>query len=397
MPVLFLIVVIDLIGFGMIIPLLPFFAEHFNATPAQVGFLMAIYSVTQFISAPLWGYLSDKYGRKPILIGTMIGAAFGYVWLGFAETLVALFAARAFGGLMAGNIATAFAYAADVTSKEDRAKGMGLMGAAFSIGFILGPAFGGILAGADPMNADYQTPSFVAAALSATAFLSGLIFLKESLPAETRAKARSAERTGRLAALTECLKAPGIGIFFLFSFLSVFVFAGLEATFAMWSRRQFGWGPEQNGYLFAFIGVITAIVQGGLIGRLSRRFGVENLIAAGSLLLALGLAAIPFSATVPMLMGAMLVAGVGFGIVSPALNTAISLRGADETQGRLMGATRSVTTMSRITGPAIAGMIFASFGLHSPYVLGAVIMFGVAAAAFFLRPQAPSKRMDTKA
>ena len=149
MPILFLIVVIDLIGFGIIIPLLPFYAEHYQATPAQVGFLMAIYSVTQFFAAPFWGHLSDRIGRKPVLLGSMAGAALAYIWLGTAETLLALFAARAMAGFMAGNISTAFAYIADITTKENRAKGMGLMGAAFSIGFILGPAIGGILAGSD--------------------------------------------------------------------------------------------------------------------------------------------------------------------------------------------------------------------------------------------------------
>ncbi len=388
MPVLFLIVVVDLIGFGIIIPLLPFYAEHYNASPAEVGFLMAIYSITQFISAPLWGRLSDRIGRKPVLLGSMLGATGAYIWLGFAETLTGLFLARALGGFMAGNIAAAFAYAADVTTPENRAKGMGLMGAAFSIGFILGPAVGGILAGSDPNNADFRTPSFAAAGLSATAFVLGLFILKESLSRELREKIAAQGRQGRLQALLEALRSPGVGLCLGLSFLATLVFAGLEATFAMWSRRQFGWGPEQNGYLFAFIGFLAAAVQGGLIGRLAGKFGVDRLIVAGSCLLCIGLAGVPFSDTVPTLIAFMTIAGLGFSIISPALNTAISVRGGSDVQGGLMGVTRSVTTLSRIAGPIMAGVLFAFAGRDAPYIAGAFIMLIVAAlgaVAFFKR------------
>jgi len=383
MPVLFLIVVVDLIGFGIIIPLLPFYAEHYQASPAQVGLLMAVYSAAQFISAPFWGRLSDRVGRRPVLLGTIFAASLSYIWLGFADTLIMLFAARAVGGLMAGNISTAFAYAADMTTKENRAMGMGLIGAAFSIGFILGPALGGILAGSDPAAADFRTPSFAAAGLSALAFVLGLVVLKESLPAEARAKIAEQTRVARMKALFDALKTPGIGVLLILSFLATFVFAGLESTFAMWSRRQFGWGPEQNGYLFAFIGFFAALIQGGLLGRLAKKFGVERLIFAGSVALCVGLACIPFTETVPQLVLAMTVAAIGFSITTPALNTAISVRGEADIQGGLMGVTRSATTLSRMTGPAVAGAAFGFIGLNTPYFSGAVIMLVVAVIAFW--------------
>ncbi len=382
MPVLFLIVVVDLIGFGIIIPLLPFYAEHFQASPAEVGLLMAVYSAAQFVSAPFWGRLSDRVGRRPVLLGTIFAAALSYVWLGLAETLPMLFAARAAGGLMAGNISTAFAYAADVTTKENRAKGMGMIGAAFSIGFILGPAIGGILAGSDPANADYRTPSFAAAGLSAVAFVLGIFILKESLSADARARIAGQSRVARMKALGDALRTPGVGVLIVLSFLATLVFAGLESTFAMWSRRQFGWGPEQNGYLFAFVGVLAAMVQGGLIGRLATKFGVERLIFAGTLGLAVGLAWIPFVSSVPELVAAMTVAALGFSVTTPALNTAISVRGEADVQGGLMGVTRSATTLSRMTGPAMAGAAFGFIGLHTPYYAGAVIMLIVAVIAF---------------
>jgi len=382
MPILFLIVVVDLIGFGVIIPLLPFYAEYYHASPAQVGLLMAIYSAAQFLAAPFWGRLSDRIGRRPVLLGTIGAAALSYILLGFAETLTMLFIARAIGGLMAGNISTAFAYAADVTTKENRAKGMGMIGAAFSIGFILGPAIGGILAGADPMHADFRTPSFVAAGLSAIAFLLGLFVLKESLSSEARAAIQKQTRVARLRALIDALKTPGIGNLLILSFLATLVFAGLESTFAMWSRRQFGWGPEQNGYLFAFIGFLAALIQGGLMGRLAKRFGVERLIFAGALSLTAGLALIPFVTTVPQLVGAMTLAALGFSITTPALNTAISVRGAADIQGGLMGVTRSATTLSRMIGPAMAGATFGFIGINTPYISGAAIMLLVAVMAF---------------
>jgi MFS transporter, DHA1 family, tetracycline resistance protein len=388
MPVLFLIVVVDLIGFGVIIPLLPFYAEYYQASPAEVGLLMAIYSAAQFLAAPFWGRLSDRIGRRPVLLGTIGAAALSYILLGFAESLFMLFLARAIGGLMAGNISTAFAYAADVTTKENRAKGMGMVGAAFSIGFIMGPAIGGILAGSDPLNADFRTPSFVAAGLSALAFFLGLFVLKESLSAEARAEIKKQTRVARMQALINALKTPGIGILLILSFLSTLVFAGLESTFAMWSRRQFGWGPEQNGYLFAFIGVLAAAIQGGLMGKLAVRCGVERLIFAGALALTIGLALIPFVVTVPQLVGAMTLAALGFSIITPALNTAISVRGEADVQGGLMGVTRSASTLSRMIGPAIGGATFGFIGIHTPYISGAIIMVAVAFLAYskLLRP-----------
>ena len=327
MPILFLIVVIDLIGFGVIIPLLPFYAEYYQATPFQIGLLMASYSASQFLAAAFWGRLSDRIGRRPVLLISIAGSAVAYTWLGFAETLTVLFAARIMGGFMAGNLAAAFAYVADVTTKENRAKGMGMMGAAFSVGFIFGPALGGILAGADAATADFRTPSFVAAALSAIACILGIFFLKESLSDEIRTRQREMTKVNRMRALMEALRQPGIGLLIMLSFLSTLVFAGLEAIFAIWSLRQFDWGPQQNGYLFAFIGVIAAIIQGGFIGKLTARFGTERLIVGGSLGLAIGLALTPLARSEVELIIAMAVASFGFSILSPALNTAISIRG----------------------------------------------------------------------
>ena len=377
MPILFLIVFIDLVGFGIVIPLLPFYGEHFQADPFVVSLMMASYSLGQFVAAPFWGRLSDSIGRRPVMILTLFGAVLSYIWLGLATTLWMLFAARIVGGLMAGNISTAFAYIADITTPENRAKGMGLVGAAFGLGFIAGPAIGGILAGPDPLNADYQTPAFVAAALSFIAFVLTVAFLKESLPPEQRTD-KAAPRPNRWAQIREASNRPGIGMLLLISFLATFVFAGMETTFAMWSRRQLGWGPEQNGYLFAFIGVIAAVLQGGAVGRLTKKFGEANLIVQGAVALAIGMIMIPFSTSVVPLIVAMTVVAYGFSVINPALNSLISLRTPSNEQGMMMGVARSATTMARVVGPAWAGILFAQLGKEWPYYAGLVLMLLVA-------------------
>ncbi|MCF3630593.1 MFS transporter [Thalassospiraceae bacterium LMO-SO8] len=397
MLAIFLIVVVDLIGFGIIIPLLPFYGEHFQADPQTVGLLMATYSLAQFISAPLWGRLSDHAGRRPVLLLSLAGAAAAYVWLAFADALWMLFMARTLGGLMAGNISAAFAYMADITTKENRAKGMGMIGAAFGIGFILGPAIGGILAGPDPLTADYRSPALAAAGLSLLALLLGLVKLPESLSAEVRARAAAMPRRRRLAQFADALRLPGVGLLMLLGFLATFVFAGLETTFAMWSRRAFDWGPEQNGWLFAYVGLLSAAVQGGLMGRLAKRFGERALLIQGAVALALGIGAIPFCTEVWHLLAAMAVAAYGFSVINPAYNSLISQQVPDTDQGGVMGVTRSVTTLARVLGPAWAGLLFAQIGRDWPYYSGALVMAAVLLLALAvpagLRP-APSSQTD---
>ncbi|MFC1673485.1 MFS transporter [Pseudomonadota bacterium] len=378
MPILFLIVFIDLVGFGIVIPLLPFYGEHFQADPFVVALMMATFSLGQFVAAPFWGRLSDTIGRRPVLIVSLLGAALSYVWLGFAATLTALFAARLVGGLMAGNISAAFAYIADITTPENRAKGMGVVGAAFGLGFIAGPAIGGILAGPDPLTADYQTPAFVAAGMSFLAFVLTIVLLKESLPADVRERRAAQPRKNRFAQLQEAVQRPGVGLLIALSFLATFVFAGMETTFAMWSRRTLEWGPEQNGYLFAFIGLIAAFLQGGAVGRLVKRFGEANLIVQGAVALALGMALIPFCTSVEPLIAAMVIVAYGFSVINPALNSLISLRSDATQQGQTMGVARSATTMARVVGPAWAGVLFAQLGKEWPYYAGAVLMMVVA-------------------
>ena len=374
MLTLFLIVFIDLVGFGLIIPLLPFYAEHFQASPMVVGFVMAVYSLAQFIAAPFWGRTSDRIGRRPVVLVTLAGGAVSYVMLGFADSLWLLIGARVLGGFMAGNISTAFAYVADITTPENRAKGMGTVGAAFGLGFIAGPAIGGILAGPDPLNADFLTPSLVAAGLSLTALIMAFMLLKESLPEDVRQKLADTPPKKRSEQFRAALAKPNVGLLIGLSFLATFVFAGMETTFAMWSERKFHWGPQQNGYLFAYVGLLVALIQGGLVGRLVRRFGEANLIVQGAVALAIGMLLIPFSDGLPMLLIAMAIVAYGFGIITPSMNSLISLQVGPGEQGGVMGVTRSATTMARVLGPAWAGTMFMVLGKDWPYFGGAIIM-----------------------
>ena len=387
---LFLIVFIDLLGFGIIIPLLPFYAEHFHADPFTVGLLMATYSLAQLIAAPLWGSMSDRIGRRPVLLITLGGAAASYIWLGFVDSLFALFAARAVGGAMAGNISAAFAYMADITTKEDRAKGMGLIGAAFGLGFIAGPAIGGLLAGADPATANYSLPAFAAAGLSLVSLLLAILILKESLSEEIRARIAARPPEKRFRRLIETLKIPKLGFLVALSFVATFVFAGMEATFAMWSERTYQWGPQQTGFLFAGVGIVSAVIQGGLIGRLARRFGEEKLIIQGAVALAIGMILIPFSENLWILALAMAILAYGFSTLSPSLNSLISLQVNEESQGTVMGVTRSATTLARVVGPGWAGLMFAQLGKDWPYFTGGMIMLFVAVLSiiFFISARA---------
>jgi MFS transporter, DHA1 family, tetracycline resistance protein len=370
-PTLFLIVVVDLVGFGLVIPLLPFYAVRFAASPQEVTALVAIYSLAQLVTAPLWGRLSDRVGRRPVLLASLTASALAYLWLGGATALWMLFAARAFAGACAGNIAAAQAYVAGVTQPEERARGMGLIGAAFGLGFMIGPALGGLLAGNDPVAADLETPAWVAAGLSALALLGVALLLPESLPADRR---EGASPPGRVGAVLNVLRRPVLSRLILVNFLVILAFAGMQSVFAIWAMPQLGWGPAQVGYVFAYVGLVSAVLQGGLIGRLTRYFGEERLLLSGLALIAAGLLLMPFVHHLPVLVGAMTGLALGMGLMQPAITSLISRRAGPEEQGEIMGVSQSAASLSRVLGPLVAGYSFATFGRDSPYFLAAVVV-----------------------
>jgi MFS transporter, DHA1 family, tetracycline resistance protein len=368
-PTLFLIVFVDLVGFGLVIPLLPFYAVRFAASPQEVTALVAIYSLMQLLTAPLWGRLSDRVGRRPVLLASLAASALAYLWLGGASALWMLFAARGFAGACAGNIAAAQAYIADVTKPENRARGMGLIGAAFGLGFMIGPAIGGLLAGADPVTADLETPAWVAAGLSLLAFLGVALLLPESLPADRR----DGRSHGRVSAVLGVAHRPVLSRLILVFFLVILAVAGMQSVFAIWAMPQLGWGPRQVGYVFAYVGLISAILQGGLIGRLTQRFGEERLLVCGLALIGVGLVALPFAHDVPILGAVLTGLALGMGLMQPTLNSLISQQAGGEEQGEIMGVSQSVASLSRVLGPFAAGFCFAAFGRNSPYFVGATL------------------------
>ncbi len=391
MGTLFLIVFVDLVGFGLMVPLLPFYGEHFQASPFAVGMLMATYSLAQFVTAPILGRLSDHHGRRPVLIASLAGSLAAYLWLAAADSLWMLFAARTLAGAMAGNIATAFAYTADITTPANRAKGMGVIGAGFSLGFIFGPALGGLLAGDDPNTANYALPALAAAGLSAIALLLTLARLPESLPAALRAERRAVRRADRWQQMRAALAQPIPARLITLAFLSTVVFAGMETIFAIWSRRQYGWGPEQNGYIFALIGIVSAAIQGGLVGRLARRVGEPWLIVIGAAALAAGMLVIPLVPDIATLAAAMVVVAAGFALMSPSLTSLLSLNVAPTQQGMMMGVSRSAMTLARVIGPIVAGWIFASLGKDWPFYGGAALMGIVVVLAALWLPSLRSR------
>ena len=374
MPTLFLIVFIDLVGFGLVIPLLPFYALRFGGPPQEVTLLLAIYSLMQLFAAPLWGRLSDRVGRRPVLMISMAASVLAYLWIGSATAMWMLFTARALAGACAGNIAAAQAYIADITKPEERAKGMGLIGAAFGLGFIIGPALGGLLAGNNPATADIDTPAWVAAGLSFLALWGVILFLPESLPADLRGMHGGSR--SRLKAIWNVLGRPVLSRLILIFFLVILAFAGMESTFALWAIEQFGWGPGQVGYVFAYVGVLSAILQGGLIGRLARRFGEERLLLCGLALIGTGLLAMLFAHSIPRLAFAVSALALGMGLTQPSLNSLISRRAGREEQGEVLGVSQSVGSLSRVLGPAAAGFLFAQFGRNAAFFWGGVLVFG---------------------
>ncbi|MBV8091522.1 MAG: MFS transporter, partial [Alphaproteobacteria bacterium] len=247
---------------------------------------------------------------------------------------------------------------------------MGLIGAAFGLGFMIGPAIGGLLAGNDPLTADLETPAWVAAGLSFLALLGVALLLKESLPAERRG---AAPMRGRFDAAWEVLQRPVLSRLILIFFLAILAVAGMQSVFAIWAMPQLGWGPGPVGYVFAFVGLISAVLQGGLIGRLAKRFGEERLLSCGLTLIAAGLLSLPFARDVQILAPVLTGLALGMGLMQPSLNSLISRQAGGDEQGEVMGVSQSAASLSRVLGPFAAGFCFAAFGRNSPYLAGAVL------------------------
>lgn len=373
MPALLLTIFIDTVGFGIVLPLLPYFAEHFGASPLTVTLLATVYSFAQFIFAPLWGRFSDRLGRRPIILLTLGGLIIGYVWLALAGSLLMLFLARAFTGAMAANAGVVNAYVADITKPEERAKGMGRVGAAHGLGFIVGPALGGLFAGSDPVSPNLQLPFIIAAVLSATAFSIAVFNLRETVAEEMREKAIRRQRSP-IRVFLDAISIPQLALLLVLLTMTPFVFSAVETTFVMWSERALGWGPWQNGWIYTFMGLTAAATQWFLVGRLTKRFGEHRLICAGAFFIGMGVFILPFM-TGPF--GLCISFGLvvfGVSINNPSINSLISLYAKSDERGSLLGVSSSCSAMARITGPAWGGYAFGYFGRDWPFFSSAVVM-----------------------
>jgi DHA1 family tetracycline resistance protein-like MFS transporter len=367
-----LIVFVDLVGFGVIIPLLPFYGHNFGASPLTVTLLLSTFSGLQLISAPIWGRFSDRVGRKPMVLLSLVTSIIAYLWLAHANALWMLFAARALQGLSAGNISVTQAYIADVTTPENRAKGMGFMGAAFGLGFIVGPALGGHLAGGNPTAISVGLPSYAAAGMSALALVIALVTLKESLRPELRTQA--GEKVGRLALVANAFRRPRLRLLMVLFFTTTCAFAAMETTFGLWALARFDWGPRQVSNIFVWVGVLLVVVQGGMVRPMNKRLGSARMLLVGTVCIGVGLALLAASYTVPLAIFASALLAIGMGFNQPAISSLVSLEAGAMEQGGILGVNQSVGSLARIVGPGIAGIAFDWSGPSAPYVLGALAM-----------------------
>lgn len=358
--VIFTTVFIDLIGFGIVIPVLPFYAEgtQFGATPRTVGLLFASYSVMQLIFSPVLGRLSDKHGRRPVLLISIIGTGIGFLILGFATTLWMLFLGRILDGITGGNISTAQAYIADITTKENRAKGMGLIGAAFGLGFVFGPAIGGILS-----HWGIWVPFLFAAGLCFANAMLLYFTLPETVTPDHPARVSAARGRG-LAQLIQSLRNPRLGYVLIIYFLFIVAFSIMTTSFSLYTMFRFGYDATHTGYLFAYVGILAVIVQGGLIGKLVKRFGELALVITGAFLFAGSLFAVPFVGPEAGGLVALLVGGglfsIGNSLSAPSLTSLASKSAGADEQGSVLGVTQSVASLARAVGPALAALLINS-------------------------------------
>jgi DHA1 family tetracycline resistance protein-like MFS transporter len=378
--IIFITVFIDLVGFGIVIPVLPLYASRFGASPLVIGLLLGVYSAMQFIFAPVLGRLSDRVGRRPVLLFSMVGTSLGFMLMGLAGSLELLFIARIIDGITGANISTAQAYIADVTPPDKRSRGMGLIGAAFGLGFIVGPAIGGLMS-----QVSLAAPFFFAAGLAAANALALYFLLPESLSAERRREARRRASIGQVFRESGSWQLAAVMATYFFATVA---FALLTAIYPLFTQRRFGLDATHNGYIFAYLGLLGAIIQGGLLGRLLKAFSDKSLAVAGTAILTVSMFALPESRQVWMLLMASTGLAVGNSLVTPTLNGLASRSVYAAWQGRVLGILQSFASLARIIGPVLGGFLLGrdsnvdpSLYGRSPFWTGGVIMliaFGLA-------------------
>ncbi len=376
---IFITVFVDLLGYGMIVPLLPFYVQEQSAGAAVAGALGSVYALMQLISGPVLGALSDRYGRRPVLLICLLGTAFAYLLLGLANSLTVIFLAIMLDGITGGNITTAYAYIADITTPEDRARGIGLVGAAFGLGLMAGPALGGLLSAYG-----LGVPAFTACAIALSNVLFGLFVLPESLPPDKRSAAPARHVLNGVAQLSGLFQIRPVRQLLITIFTLNLAFSGLQTNFPLYSQARFGWDAMRNGVFFAYVGVCAVFIQGVLFGWLQPRLGERRLSVGGLALMMLGLAGIALASQDWMLYPIVGLVALGSGVSIPSLTALVSGRISASEQGRLMGGTQALLSLTMIIGPTLAGVAFERLAVTAPYWLGslfAAVALGLAYAA----------------
>ncbi len=387
---IFIIVFIDLLGFGLILPLLPFYADEFGASPFLVGMLTAIYAAAQLIGAPVLGRLSDRFGRRPILLISIFGTFLGFLLFGVAQPageilaswtglpvnqmiLAVLFISRALDGFTGGNISVAQAYITDVTTPENRAKGLGLIGAAFGLGFVIGPAMGGFLS-----VYGFGVPAFAAAGLSALNLVMVSLWLPESLPIEDRDQ--SSKKGGpkvNFKALGQALNRPKVGPILIVSFFYGLAFALFTTMFSLFAQYKLDLDARQTGYVLGYVGLLIALVQGVGVGPISKRYTDRWIIMVTTILMTGSLAIWAFTGSIVALLIIMIPLAGASGVLNTVLRSSLTKIVDTEEVGGVLGISASFESLTRVIAPSLGGFLLGSLGTWAPGIAGAVIMAGV--------------------
>jgi MFS family permease len=362
------VIFINMLGFGIIVPLLPFYAKSFNAPAWQMALIFSAYSAGAFFGEPFWGRLSDRYGRKPILISTITANGLCYLCLAFAPNIYAAFLIRLLGGLAAGNGAVIQGYIADVTAPEKRARQLSYQSAAWNFGLIIGPAIGGLFAHTGAGPAGFRIPLFLTSSLAFLCVLAIILVIRESRVRQTD----FAHRRSRWAVLNEALSHPVIGRMILLTFLVGFAFTGIESILSLWTNARFGWSPFAFGISFSFVGVSAFLTQVLLTGRLSERFGEGAMLAVGMALTVTAMLLQPLSAGGPFTTALMCLTAIGSSVAFPNVGALISRAADPYRQGQIMGLNNAAGALARVVGPLCAGLVFERI-IDGPFFLGALV------------------------
>lgn len=376
LAIIFFTVFLYLVGFGVVIPILPILSRNFGATALQTGLLLSVYSLMQFLFSPFWGRLSDRLGRRPILLFCLLGETLSYILFAWARSLEWLFVARILAGFFGASLSTASAYISDITPKHERSKGMALIGAAFGLGFVFGPALGGGLAvwGQHISPAPHFDTSFASywvAGLCLANFLFGLKFLKESLSE----KSESAEKKKRFSVMWQFLSKKTVGPLMTVFLLTSLAMSSMEATLILFMGDKYQWDVKQVSFGFAYIGVMIIFTQGFLVRRLLPKWGERKVLRLGVLLFTLGLTSIALVDTIAGMGVAMTLLSLGNGLANPSTLGSISLLSDSKEQGAAMGVTQSMASLGRILGPALGGALYGSVAMTAPFWASGLMAF----------------------